>query len=71
MALSIEIADCSRICEVWFGEYAEVRMGYCMIDVFFNWCTPRAVRSHWFVISEVDISIRSSNVSIWEQRKYI
>ena len=35
LALTIEIADCSRISEVWFSEYAEVRIGYCMIDVFF------------------------------------
>ena len=58
MALSIEIADCSRIPGVWFSEHAGVRIGH------FNSCTSRAVRSHRFVISEVDISTRSSNRSI-------
>ena len=59
------IADCSKM---WFSEY-EVKI--YITNVFFNFCTPRSVRFHWFVISEVDISIRSSNVSTWEQRKYI
>ena len=60
-SLLSEIADCSRIPGVWFSEHAEVRIGHCVTDVFFNSCTSRAVRSHRFVISEVDISTSMFN----------